>query len=429
MGGARERMRARSANLPPRFVPIVGITFCMWLGSSIIAPTLPLYAERMGVGATGVGIAVGAYFLGRLAFNLLGGPMADAFGLRTVAVVGCFVSGAASAVAGLVSTFGPLVAARVLQGAGAGLYATAALSAVVALAPPERVGRLVSTYQGVGLAGFTFGPVVGGAMGAAFGLQAPFFGFAGLAMVAVVVALVALPAGLRPREVEDRGAASTPTATTTTMRDLLRSNAYVGVLVVTFTFYAMRGATKNNLGPLFAESELGMSELGIGVMLAIASVANVAVLAHAGGVLDRRGRRPVIIWSLVGTGLSVGGLSVVYADWLLVVAMIVMASATGYGAVAPTTVTADVAPPEIRGTAIGVQRVVTDLGHMLGPALAGMTVDRLGFRPGFAVLGAVTLAVLLVAVRMPETHRYVVPPVSSPRTGGMARAARSGRDG
>ena len=421
-------MRTRWADLPPRFLPIVGITFCMWLGSSIIAPTLPLYAERMGVGATGVGIAVGAYFLGRLAFNLLGGPMADTFGLRTVAVVGCLVSGAASAVAGLVSTFGPLVGARVLQGAGAGLYATAALSAVVALAPPERMGRLVSTYQGVGLAGFTFGPVVGGAMGAGFGLQAPFFGFAALALAAVVVALVALPAGLRPRDVEDGGSESPPPAGTTTMRDLLRGNAYVGVLVVTFTFYAMRGAIKNNLGPLFAESELGMSELAIGIMLAIASVANVAVLAHAGGMLDRRGRRPVIIWSLVGTGVSVGALSLVYADWLLVVAMIVMASATGYGAVAPTTVTADVAPPEIRGMAIGVQRVVTDLGHMLGPILAGVAVDGLGFRLGFAVLGAATLAVLGVAVRMPETHRHVVALAATPRTPGLVRAARSRRD-
>lgn len=427
MTTARERMGARWSNLPPRFVPIVGITFCMWLGSSIIAPTLPLYAERMGVGATGVGIAVGAYFLGRLAFNLFGGPMADTFGLRTVAVVGCFVSGAASAVAGLVSTFGPLVAARVLQGAGAGLYATAALSAVVALAPPERVGRLVSTYQGVGLAGFTFGPVVGGAIGTWFGLQAPFFGFAGLAMAAVAVALVTLPAGLRPREVENRGTEPAEAAGTATMRHLLRGHAYVGVLVVTFTFYAMRGAIKNNLGPLFAESELGMTELGIGLMLAVASIANVAVLAHAGGVLDRRGRRPVILWSLVGTGLSVGVLSVVYVDWLLVVAMIVMASATGYGAVAPTTVTADVAPPEIRGAAIGVQRVVTDLGHMLGPALAGMAVDRLGFRPGFAVLGAVTLAVLLLAVRMPETHRLVATSAPTARVRGVARAARSSR--
>lgn len=399
-----ERLRARSAGLPPRFLPIVGITFCMWLGSSIITPTLPLYAERMGVGATGVGVAVGAYFLGRLAFNLVGGPMADAFGLRAVAVVGCLVSGVASAAAGIVSTFGPLVGARVLQGAGAGLYATAALSAVIALAPPDRVGRLVSTYQGLGLAGFAAGPVVGGIIGARFGLEAPFFAFAGLALAAVGVAVVRLPAHLRPREVENDGGVAPVAQTGATMRELLRSNAFVGVLVVTFAFYAMRGGIRNSLAPLFGESELGMSEVGIGVMLAIGSIANVAVLAHAGGALDRRGRRPIIIWSLVVTGASVAAIALVRADWALVLVMIVLASATGYGAVAPTTVTADVAPADIRGTAIGVQRVVTDMGHMLGPAMAGLAADVLGYRPGFLVLGVITLTTVLFAVRMPETY-------------------------
>lgn len=425
MGPVADRLRARWSNLPPRFLPIVGITFCMWLGSSIIAPTLPLYAGRMGVGATGVGVAVGAYFFGRLAFNLLGGPMADAVGLRTVAVVGCLVSGAGSAYAGAVSTFAPLVAGRVLQGAGAGLYATAALSAVIALAPPGRVGRLVSTYQGVGLAGFAFGPILGGFIGAWFGLQAPFFGFSALALVAVAVAVVALPAGLRPRELDNTTGGSPADPDTSSMRDLLHSRAYVGVLAVTFTFYALRGGIRNSLAPLFAEAELGMTEVAIGVMLAIGSVANVAVLAHAGSLLDRRGRRPVIVWALVATGLSVAAVSVVSTDWLMVATMVVLASATGYGAVAPTTVTADVAPAAIRGTAIGVQRVVTDLGHMLGPGLAGLAADRFGLRPGFAVLGAAALVVVPVALSMPETHQ--VPDAGPGRVRPSVRVERTGR--
>lgn len=407
MASVGARIRTGWSGLPPRFVPIVGITFCMWLGSSIITPTLPLYVERMGVGATGVGVAVGAYFLGRLVCILFGGPMADAFGLRAVAVVGCLVSGAASAAAGFAPTFVLLVAARVLQGAGAGLYATAALSAVVALAPPERVGRLVSTYQGLGLAGFSLGPIFGGVIGAWFGLQAPFFAFAALALTAVAVALVQLPKGLRPREVENRGDEPAATGGKTSLRALLRINAYVSVLVVTFVFYAMRGGIRNSLAPLFAEAELGMTEVGIGAMLAIGAVANVAVLAHAGGALDRAGRRPVILGSLIVTGISVAAISVVHTPWLLVAVMVVLASATGYGAVAPTTVTADVAPVDIRGTAIGLQRVVTDFGHMLGPALAGFAADHLGFRLGFAALGLAVLASVAVAVKMPETHRFM----------------------
>lgn len=405
--GKIARARATWAALPPRFVAISGITFLSWLGSSIIAPTLPLYAERLGVSAAGVGVAVGAFFLGRMVLSVGSATLTEAWGLRSVAAVGCLVSAVGSAAAGYADSFVLLVAARVLQGAGAGLYATAALSVIVALSPPDRVGRLVSLYQGLGFAGFSLGPVIGGAVGVAFGLRAPFLVFSALSVLGAVVALVRLPAGLRPRALgpadDVAGDASEPGARPGLGR-LLRTRAFLVALLATFVVFAMRGGMRNSVVPLFGESQLGMSELAIGVMLAVASVFNIAVLGHAGRALDR-GRRPVVAWSLFATGASVAAIAVVWQPWLLVVVMVVLASATGYGSVAPTTVTADVAPVAIRTTAIGVQRAVTDLGHMLGPALAGLAADQLGFRPAFAVVGALVAATAIAAITMPETLR------------------------
>lgn len=416
------KVRQGWEHLPPRFVPIVGITFLMWLGSSIISPTLPLYAERLGMNATGVGAAVGGFFLGRMVFNLAGGSLADAWGLRKVAVAGCFVAGTGSFAAGFAGSFLPLVSARVLQGAGAGMYATAALSAVVALAPAARRGRLLATYQGLGFAGFSLGPVLGGAIGSWLGLEAPFFVFAGMAVVGMGVAMLWLPGDLRPKELgagpdEDdadadpgegggRGASADgdDAARPGSVRDLLQLRAFVVVLVVTFAFFAMRGGMRNSVVPLFAEAELGMTSVGIGVMIAVSSVFNIAVLGHAGSALDRVGRRPVITWSLLATGLSVVAVALVTSDWALVLVMIVLASATGYGSVAPTTVTADIAPPALRGKAIGVQRMITDLGHMLGPLLAGLAADQLGFRTSFVVIGVLVVLVVVLPARMPETR-------------------------
>lgn len=400
-------------HLPPKFVPIVGITFLMWLGSSIIAPTLPLYAERLGMSATGVGAAVGGYFLGRMVFNLAGGSLADAWGLRRVAVAGCFFAGLGSFTAGLAGSFLPLVSARILQGAGAGMYATAALSAVVALAPSARRGRLLATYQGLGFAGFSLGPVLGGAIGSWFGLQAPFFVFAGMAVIGMGVAVVWLPAGFRPCELGNGEDEALDADGPGRLRDLLQLRAFVAVLIVTFAFFAMRGGMRNSVVPLFAEAELGMSSFGIGVMIAISSIFNIAVLGHAGSALDRAGRRPVITWSLLATGLSVGAIALVTSDWALVLVMIVLASATGYGSVAPTTVTADIAPPALRGMAIGVQRVITDLGHMIGPLLAGLAADQLGFRTSFVVIGVLVVVVVAIPARMPETR----PPSRTDRQG------------
>lgn len=402
------RARQEWDRLPPKFVPIVGITFLMWMGSSIIAPTLPLYAERLGMNATGVGAAVGGFFLGRMVFNLAGGTFADRWGLRRVAVAGCFFAGSGAFAAGFAGSFLPLVSARVLQGAGAGMYATAALSAVVALAPAARRGRLLATYQGLGFAGFSLGPVLGGAIGAWLGLEAPFFVFAGMSVIGMVVAMVWLPADLRPGELVNGDAEDDDESVDPDrpggLLDLLQLRAFVVVLVVTFAFFAIRGGMRNSVVPLFAEAELGMTSFGIGVMIAISSVFNIAVLGHAGSALDRAGRRPVITWSLLATGLSVVAIALVTSDWALVLVMIVLASATGYGSVAPTTVTADIAPPAMRGMAIGVQRMVTDLGHMLGPLLAGLAADQLGFRTSFIVIGVLVVIVVVLPARMPETR-------------------------
>jgi len=403
-------------------MPVTAITFNMWLGSSIIAPTLPLYAERMGVNATGVGIAVGAYFLGRMSFNLVGGPMADRWGLRMVAVVGCLVSGISSAAAGLVDTYVLLVITRIVQGAGAGIYATAALGAIIALSPPERVGRLVSNYQALGLAGFSLGPVFGGFIGAVFGLQAPFFAFAVLAFGAVGLAMGWLPRDLRPRELARARSAERAVAegrspeaqdagpelgrverTLAALRLLFGMRAFVSALIGTFIVFAMRGGIRNSVVPLFAEAELGMTSFGIGVMIGIASVFNVVLMGHAGRMLDSVGRRPVFIWSIVVTGASVVVVSLVGSAVTLTLVMVILASATGYASIAPTTIVADSVPLDLRSTAIGIQRVLTDMGHMLGPALAGLAVDQLGYRPGFVVLGGVALLFVLILLRMPET--------------------------
>lgn len=412
------------AELPVGFVPVTAITFNMWLGSSIIAPTLPLYAVRMGMNATGVGIVVGAYFLGRMSFNLVGGPVADRWGLRRVAVVGCLVSGIASAAAGLVETSSMLVIARIVQGAGAGIYATAALGAIIALSPPERVGRLISNYQALGLAGFSLGPVFGGFLGAVIGLQAPFFAFAVLAFAGVWLAMTSLPHDLRPREVararSERTAQEDGTAVldagpvpvdtrgrwhllVDALRQLFGMRAFVSALIGTFIVFAMRGGIRNSVVPLFAEAELGMTSFGIGVMIGIASVFNVVLMGHAGRMLDSVGRRPVFIWSIVVTGGSVMATAAVRSGVSLTLIMVVLASATGYASIAPTTIVADAVPLDLRSMAIGIQRVMTDMGHMLGPAIAGLAADRLGYRLGFVALGVATLLFVLLLLRMPET--------------------------
>lgn len=384
---------------PPYFVPLAAITFLLWLGSSILVPVLPLLGTSLGLSHAEVGVVIGAFFGGRMVCNMAGGYLADRFSPRAVAVLGCLVTSAASAVAGLADSFGALVAARVVQGGGAGIYLTVAVAAVIAVSPATRVGSHVAAYQGIGLVGFAVGPVIGGVVAQVGGLRAPFFAYAVVTLAGMAVAAVALPGHpLRPTAAES--------ARTAGFGDYLRaamSRPFVLSLLVAVLIFGVRSGILNTLVPVLAETGLSMTEVAIGTVLTVAAFGNVAVLRHAGRSLDR-GRRPVLVGGTVATGIATALLGLAMRPWMLFAGCVVLAVATAYASVAPTVVTADVMTGAVQGRAVGTLRVATDLGLLVGPVMAGALADVVGLRPAFILAGICVLALAGLTGMVPETR-------------------------
>ena len=361
-------------------------------------PVLPLYSVSLGLNYADTGVVIGAFYAGRLIFNLAGGHLSDKQSLRNVAAGGCLVTAVAATGAGLADTYFTLVAARFIQGAGAGLYLTAALTVVVRTAPLGNLGRYLSLYQGIGLLGFTFGPVIGGVLAQFFGLRAPFFGYAAAAGVGIGISLVRLPKSTHkaaPRVERPTGRAAN--------RGVM-NRPYLIALVVALTIFWLRAGILFSLLPLLAASELRMTEASIGLMLALSAVANVAVLGRAGRSLDR-GRRPALIWSTLGSGVFVIAAGFAFSPVLLVLGCVLATTATGYATVTPTVVAADSVDRSSHGKAIGVLRVATDLALFVGPILSGAVSDAFGLRAGIISAGVATLVVAVAAaVLLPETR-------------------------
>ncbi len=186
------------------------------------------------------------------------------------------------------------------------------------------------------------------------------------------------------------------------VKRLLTSRAAIIALVVSFATHWAVGGVRNTLVPLFGEAALGMSTVGIGWLLTGASVANVAVIRHAGQAIDA-GRRAVTIWSLAGFALSVAIAAFAGAPWLLFVATLMIGATKGYAGVVPVAVITDAAHRSIYGSAIWFQRTATSLGLAIVPFTAGALADAFGFRPAFVVAACLLAAVALLAVLMPET--------------------------
>src|SRR6516164_2977166 len=114
--------------------------------SAIVNVALPSIQHSLGFSQQNLQWVASGYILTYGGFLLLGGRLGDLLGRRRMLLTGLTVFAVSSLTAGLASEAGLLVAARLVQGAGAALMAPAALSE---LTISFREGRDRNTALGV----------------------------------------------------------------------------------------------------------------------------------------------------------------------------------------------------------------------------------------------------------------------------------------
>jgi EmrB/QacA subfamily drug resistance transporter len=136
--------------------------FMIMLDNTVVNVALPAIQRDLGVGLSELQWIVTGYALTFAALMLTGGKLADHYGRRLIFVVGLAIFTLASLGCGLAETGDVLIAARVVQGAGAALMNPATLSIISATFPPEQRGMAIGIWAGVSALALAIGPLVGG---------------------------------------------------------------------------------------------------------------------------------------------------------------------------------------------------------------------------------------------------------------------------
>ena len=92
------------------------------------------------------------------------GRWADRIGRRRLFVAGLIAFSLGSLFCGLAPGVGALIAARVVQAAGAGMMVPASLSLLLASVPPAARSQAIGTWSALGALGAALGPVIGGSL-------------------------------------------------------------------------------------------------------------------------------------------------------------------------------------------------------------------------------------------------------------------------
>ncbi len=374
------------------------------LGFGAVIPVLPLYALSFDVSQTAIGLTIAIYGVARVALGVPAGQIADRLGRRSSLALGGLLSALGNFWCAAADSYAELVVARLVAGGGAGIVLTAGLIVLADITTPATRGRAMAIYQGVFLFAVGIGPFPGGYLAERFGVEAPFF------VYGVAGALVTLVAWFCVAETRALAGKSAETALSVPMvaqlRALAANTGFLLVCLIGFTNALARTGALFSIVPILALDRLALSASATGFGLALGSVVGLAVTYPAGAVVDRFGRKTVIVPMTVLTGASMlcFALAPDYAWFLLACA--IWGGASAASGAAPAAYAADSAPAGMNAAAMSSYRVLSDVGYVLGPILLGLLGDWGGLELPFWVgAAALVLAAGLFAKLAPETHR------------------------
>jgi MFS family permease len=249
----------------------------------------------------------------------------------------------------------------------------------------------------------------------AWSIRAPFFVYAAALLLATIVAVVYLSsAHLRERE---HIVAHGNENRLSELRDALRNKAYQAALATNLTSGFVTFGLRSSVVPLFVVEGLarGASLSGFGFLAA--AVVQAITLLPAGRMADTQGRRKALmlgsVATLIGmlllTASDLAANTLGTAGFVGMILFLLSMAIQGYGAAflgsAPSATVGDIMEGRRGGIVVATFQMMSDLGAVVGPLIAGLLVDAYDFDWAFAAGAALAVIPIILVLRMPETLR------------------------
>jgi MFS transporter, DHA2 family, methylenomycin A resistance protein len=265
------------------------------LDGTLITVALPSVARGLHTTSAFTSLLLGAYFAAYALTLLPGGALVDRFGARRQVLLGLCVFAVGATAGALTSSTGALLAARVIQGVGAGIVSPAALTGAVSGFPPERRGSALGIWGASAAVANLLGPLLGGLLTLTLGWRADWWALVPLAMVAIYLIVRHLPA-------------TTGGVRSATKHPAAHVIVLAATLVAAITFAVMVGSFY--LAEQYLQRVAGDSPLGASLVLVAVALLVGAAAPFAGGLVERRGERLVAMLGFLAAGLGLGVLAI-----------------------------------------------------------------------------------------------------------------------
>ena len=364
------------------------------LGLFMIYPVFAAYAQGLSHATPYlIGEALGVYGLSQGLLQIPFGLLSDRFGRKRMIVIGLVLFGLGSAVAAMSSSIGGVIVGRVLQGSGA--VGSVILALIADLTREEHRTKAMATV-GISIgASFMIAVVAGPILAGLIGVNGIFWLMAGLAVVGIAITGLIVPTPRRVRVHRDAETVPGLVGLVLRHRELLRLD--IGV----FVLHAMLTASFLVVPDLLRDT-LDVSTRNQWMVYLPVLVVSVIVMAPAIIVAEKyRRMKGVFVASIAALLVSQVILYFDHANFYAVLAGLTVFFC-GFNimeASLPSLIT-KAAPPDAKGTAVGIYSSLQFLGIFAGGVVGGWAHQSGGVAGVFMLTAALALAWLVIAVTM-----------------------------
>lgn len=357
-----------------RLLTILMIVFVQMIGTSMVNPILPLYAQsEFDLTPEVITLLLTAFFAAQFIAGPFIGRLSDRRGRLPVLILSQIGTVIAFLMIGLAQSAALLFVARVLDGVTGGNIIVAQ-AYVTDIMPENRRTQALGYVMAAFGVGFIVGPALGGLLASHMGPSMPFMFAALAALITVVLTWFTLEETLsdddQKRNRRSKAASMNP-------RKLLRNVPLVAVLTVSFMgrfAFGLLIATFALFAEkvVFAGADFAAVSLGVGLMLMFVGLGQlftqIVILPAA---LKRYSDPLIVIYGAGGRALGMFLFALATEPMIGSLSMVFIAVGSGLLLPALQSLVTKTVPPEQRGAILGVYHSVMSLGVIISTAISG----------------------------------------------------------
>ncbi|MFN0029435.1 MAG: MFS transporter [Acidimicrobiales bacterium] len=367
-------------------------------GVSTVFALLAELQDRYRLETRSLGWIAGAAFAAALVTQLSLSRYADRGHARLILRVGVLASGCGLLWFAVATELWQFVAARALLGAGVGMLVPPARRAIL-LASNGNPGELLGTFYAAYLAGFVFGPPIGGVLTELGDVRLPFAVFG----VAVLVMLVPIA---RMEMTEARGEElAAAVADRRVLRRLITTRRVLAAALVVVSFRYSIGVFE----PLWAThlDRLGASTMVVTLSLTGFALPMLLVARRAGALSDRYGPRFTSVISALATVPLMASYGVLTSVPLIVLLVIPHGLLEAVQSPGTQAALAEAAPKRDAASAQGLGEAAGSAAAAIGAFTSAPLYDWAGAGTAWAVAGLIMFGLLSTSALLERPRRRV----------------------